>query len=504
MREKIKSHRINIAISVTTLVILVISGYISFNEDSKHTLPNYSIVFNQNKVMRIDIKIEKDNWEKMQSNLDSAYQGEGGMTFRQAPEHPNPPKNRKPAQGDTLHEHRMPMHHMGIKNDTIGNHRPAFKAKKEGKPGRNDRELPSVDPQWVECSINFENKEWKHVGIRYKGNSSLIAAHHSKSKKYSFKLDFDEFEDIYPETKNQRFFGFKQLNLNNNYKDPSLLHEKVASDLFRNFGIAAAHTAFYAVYIHIDNQIQLAGIYTLVEEIDDTVLKTQFTNSKGNLYKPNGQAATFAAGTFNREQMNLKTNKKEADYKDIQQLYTILNSDLRKKDLAKWKSQLENIFDVDCFLKWLASTKVMQNWDAYGQSTRNYYLYNNPETGLLTWIPWDNNEALSTNHREEEMDLNQTQQQNNWPLIAYILQQEEFKEMYKDDIRQFTNKVFTQKAMTDTYNKYKLMLDPYIDIEINNSFCITNKERFESEIEYLKEHVASRNKAVGAYLNREN
>ncbi len=35
--------------------------------------------------------------------------------------------------------------------------------------------------------------------------------------------------------------------------------------------------------------------------------------------------------------------------------------------------------------------------------TQNYYLYNNPDNGLLTWIPWDNNEALQ--ERENRVDL---------------------------------------------------------------------------------------------------
>ena len=37
---------------------------------------------------------------------------------------------------------------------------------------------------------------------------------------------------------------------------------------------------------------------------------------------------------------------------------------------------------------------VMQNWDTYGRMAHNYVVYNDPGTGLLTWIPWDSNEAL--------------------------------------------------------------------------------------------------------------
>ncbi|MGD8807508.1 MAG: CotH kinase family protein, partial [Chloroflexota bacterium] len=47
------------------------------------------------------------------------------------------------------------------------------------------------------------------------------------------------------------------------------------------------------------------------------------------------------------------------------------------------------------FLKWLAISAIIQHWDAYGNMSHNYYLYDDPETGQLTWISWDNNMAMS-------------------------------------------------------------------------------------------------------------
>ena len=71
-------------------------------------------------------------------------------------------------------------------------------------------------PLWVPSTVEFDGKEWYQVGIRYKGNSTLLNAERSNTDKYPFKLDFDEFEDTYPAIENQRFFGFKQLNLSSN------------------------------------------------------------------------------------------------------------------------------------------------------------------------------------------------------------------------------------------------------------------------------------------------
>ena len=65
-------------------------------------------------------------------------------------------------------------------------------------------------------------------------------------------------------------------------------------------------------------------------------------------------------------------------------------------DAEAWRTSLEQVFNTDQFLKWLAVNTTIQNWDTYGRMTHNYYLYNNPQNNQLTWIPWDNNEALQT------------------------------------------------------------------------------------------------------------
>lgn len=298
--------------------------------------PNYDIVFEQNTVLRFDIEISSTNWSIMQSDL----------------------------------------------SENINS----------GGPGGNN--LTDFDPVWVPCSFNFNGTEWYNVGIRYKGNSSLQSAYLSGNNKLSFKLDFDEFEDDYPDLADQRFYGFKQLNLNNNFDDESLMRDKVATDLFRKFGLVAAQTTFCIVYVDHGSGPQYYGVYTLVEEVDDTVLESQFDSDEGNLYKPDGDAASFAQGTFDESELEKKNNEDLADYSDIENLYNIINSSDRINDTELWKTNLNNIFNVDGFMQWLAANTVMQNWDTYGIMTHNYYLYNNPENSLLTWIPWDNNEAL--------------------------------------------------------------------------------------------------------------
>ena len=215
-----------------------------------------------------------------------------------------------------------------------------------GMMGGNDDQ----NPVWVEAEISFKGEIWEYVGIRFKGNSSLKSTWGSNSLKLPFKLDFDEFEGVYPETEDQRFYGFKQLSFSSGFKDDSLLREKVAADIFREAGVPSAQTAFYSVTIDYGEGPVYFGLFTAVEVVDDTVIETQFSNDNGNVYKPEGTGATFAEGSFNEDSFDKETNQDEADYSDVLALFTILHADNCLTDPETWRSELEAVFDIDTFL----------------------------------------------------------------------------------------------------------------------------------------------------------
>ncbi|MCL3779412.1 spore coat protein [Prolixibacteraceae bacterium JC049] len=415
-------------------------------DDDTHSVNaelNYDVVFNQNEVLQFDITIASDDWTKMQSNLSSIL-GSGG-----------------------------------------------------NRPGER---FSSTNPMFVPCTVRFNDTEWYHVGIRYKGNSSLHSSYRAGINKLSFKLDFDQFEDDYPAIKDQRFFGFKQLNLKNNFNDASLMREKVAADLFRQFGLASSQSAFCVVYVNNGNGPQYYGVYALVEEVDDTLIKTQFANGTGNLYKPDGDAASFANGTYDTEEMEIKTNEESPNYTDVKALYDAINSSLRTTDAATWRNNLEKVFNVDVFLKYLAANNVIQNWDTYGKMTHNYYLYNDPTSGLLTWIPWDNNEAFQEGKQGGALSLSMDEVGNNWPLISYIIDQPEYKATYEEYLQQFIDDVFVPATLTSTYSKYYELIKEYAYAEESGYTFIKSDGQFDSTVETLKDHVQTRNNTVNSYL----
>lgn len=360
------------------------------------------------------------------------------------------------------------------------------------------------DPIFVPAEVFYNDTQWYRVGIRFKGNSSLQTSWQQGILKLSFKLDFDEYEDDYPQIDNQRFYGFKKFSLKNNYSDPSFVREKVAADVFYDAGLAVSHTAFYTLYVDHGDGPEYFGLYTLVEEVDGEVLDTQFSSDDGNLYKPEDDGATFAYGSFDEESFEKKTNEDDADWSDIQALFSALHDDTATSDPQTWRANLEAVFNVDAYLNYLAVNGIIQNWDSYGVMPHNYYLYNNPETSQLTWIPWDHNETLQDGKMGGALaldfsDLNSA----DWPLIGNIYADEEYKNRYNEYLLSVSQTAFETNQIQAKYQDYQALIEPYATSERSGYSFLNNSNEFYQAIDELISHVEERNDAVEQYLDNQ-
>lgn len=415
---------------------------------SKDSEPNFTEIFPDDAVNRLDLVITETRWQSMLDDMKGLY-----GTFGQ-------------------------------------------------RSGPGGGSFSDEDPIFVPAEVFYNGKEWYRVGVRFKGNSSLQSSWQAGILKLSFKLDFDEFEDDYPQIKNQRFYGFKKLSLKNNYDDDSMLREKVSTEIFRNAGLASSHAAFYTVYVDHGEGPKYFGLYTLVEEVDDTVVDTQFSSDDGNLYKPDGDAASFANGTFDEDEYVKKNNEDESDFSDVQNLLTILHDGTRTSDASTWRTNLETVLDTDVFLKYLAVNTVIQNWDTYGRMTHNYFLYNNPDNNKLTWIPWDNNEALQTGKQGGSLALDFSDlSSSQWPLIGYLYQDAVYKAKYDTYLEEIINNSFKESTIQAQYTTYAALIEEHATSEVSGYTFLNSSSSFQSGVSSLKTHATSRKNAVSSYLD---
>ncbi|MBG0786277.1 MAG: CotH kinase family protein [Anaerolineaceae bacterium] len=460
--------------------------------------PDYDTVFPQDEVNRIDITISADNWDAMLADMTELYgefgESTGMMGFANAPQdgaQGNPPGDRpNPGDGQNIPQDLPEAGQMPDRGANAGGGLPA-----------GNMSADSTNPIWVTATISFEGSTWDYVGIRFKGNSSLKSAWSSGNLKLPFKLDFDQFEEDYPEIDDQRFYGFKQLSLASNFNDDSYLREKVTADIFRDFGVPSAHTAFYEVYVDYGEGPVYFGLYTMVEMVEDTVISQQFESDEGNLYKPEGTGATFAEGTFNEASFDKETNQDADDYSDIEALFAVLHDETRLTNPASWRSELESVLDVDTFLRWLAVNTVVQNWDTYGNMSHNYFLYTDPEDGLITWIPWDNNHALDGSGKNSALSLSLDEVTDKWPLISYLMDDPTYQAQYDSYVEAVVNTVFVPDEMAGTYQYYHDLIAASTLAETAEATMLRSQAAFENSVPELVKQVNSRYEAVQNYLS---
>ncbi|MGA0555100.1 CotH kinase family protein [Larkinella sp. VNQ87] len=419
--------------------------------------PNYAVVFPQEQVNTLEITLTAADWSAIRSDMQEKFGSDFGGS--------------------------------GSSRPGAGN-----------QPG----EFGTGDPDYVAVPVKFNGKVWEKVGFRLKGNSSLSSAWRSGIYKLPFRLHFDRFEDDYPEIKNQRFYGFKELSMSPGYSDNSLIREKVVADIFRSAGVPAARTAFYKVYIDFGEGQKYCGVYTMVEVIDDTMVENQFGEDQGNIYKPESSFRQFTQSEFEK-----KNNETEADYSDVQAFITALNASNRTSDPAQWRTNLENTFNVDHYLKFLAVNNTIVNWDTYGAIAHNYYLYNSP-TGKLTWIPWDHNMSMTSSSTGgmagmRAVSLSMSEVTQSWPLLRYVADDPVYYARYKEYVRAFGQSVFTSANMDALFTKYHTLISPYVigpeATESGKYTHLSSSASFTSALSSLKSHVSTRVQAVNDFVN---
>ena len=236
-----------------------------------------------------------------------------------------------------------------------------------------------LEEEYHKANVTINGETVGNVAIRTKGNTSLTSVANSDSDRYSFKLDFDYYDN------NGNYYGLKKLCLNNNYSDNSSMREYISYKIMGELGLDVPQCGYSNITVNGEEW----GLYLAVEAIDETFLETHFDDATGDLYKPEGQDGTGADLVYDGDDissytgLNLKTNEDTSDGKEIIALMKALEDG----------ENLEDLLDVESALKYIAANVALANFDSYlGNTTHNYYLYE--EDGYFTVIPWDMNLAF--------------------------------------------------------------------------------------------------------------
>ncbi|MBQ6267534.1 MAG: CotH kinase family protein [Clostridia bacterium] len=147
--------------------------------------------------------------------------------------------------------------------------------------------------EYAVCTAVIDGNKQTNVAIRAKGNTSLSSVRSSGSQRYSFKMEFDHFED------GKTYDGLDKLCLNNLIQDNTMMKDFIAYYLMNDFGADSPLCSF--AYITINGEDW--GLYLAVEGIEDSFLSRSYGAEAGELYKPD--SLSFGGGRGNGKDFNM-------------------------------------------------------------------------------------------------------------------------------------------------------------------------------------------------------
>jgi spore coat protein CotH len=428
------------------------------------------------------------------------------------------------------------------------------------------------DEEYVDCTVVVDNEAYKNVAIRAKGNTSLSSVSASGSDRYSFKVEFDQYQD------SNTYYGLDKLSLNNVIQDNTYMKDYLTYQFMANFGAAAPLCSY--VYITVNGEDW--GLYLAVEGVEDSFLNRNYGSNYGELYKPDslsmGGGDDEKEGGFDKSNIpedfdpsqmqngempegfdpsqmqngempegfdpsQMQNRGKQAgDFdksnigggfgggmgsSDVKLQYIDDNPDSYSNifDNAKTDTSfddqtrlinslqklsegedIENVVDIEEVIRYFVVHNFVCNSDSYtGSMIHNYYLYE--DDGQLSMIPWDYNLAFgsfqassdATSSINDPIDTPlSTGTMEDRPMFAWILNNEEYTDIYHDYFSEFIEKYFTSGYMTDFINDTKEMIAPYVGKD-PTKFC--TYDEFEKGVITIEQYCTSRAESVSSQLS---
>jgi len=230
----------------------------------------------------------------------------------------------------------------------------------------------------------------KDAGLRYKGNLSFARSSAAAPLFANFKLKFDVHG-----TKGT-WDGEKTFNLHAGVVDTSKMRDAVAYAIFRAAGVPAPRTAYAELIFTVPGVYQetSAGLFTLIEDVNNRLLERVLPPGNGLLMKPEGArgGVSLLSESWASYIQTYRPDREATAHE--QQRVMEFGRLISQTDVGLFRSRIESFLDVDEFLRFIAVNAFIVNTDSYLRGGHNFYLYLDPADDKFRFLPWDQDLAM--------------------------------------------------------------------------------------------------------------
>ena len=334
---------------------------------------------------------------------------------------------------------------------------------------------------WCDDPISAKltiNKRKYDIDIAYRGS------HIRDFRKKSYHISFYK-----PST----YRNAKEIHINAEYKDPSLLRNKLSLDFFNEIGCLSPKSQFVNMKLNGKNE----GLYLELESVDEHFLTNRQLPQGPIFYAVDGDANFSLMSDLDKEvKKSLKVGYElkygtEQDEFHLQKMIIEINTISK----AEFENEIVKYLNVDQYLRWLAGVVFTQNFDGF---VHNYALYQNSETRLFEVIPWDYDATWGRDVNGKVMEEDYLRIEGFNTLTARILDVKTFRHQYKNLLEVILNNQFNVDYLKPKIQGMHDLIRPYIQ---KDPYKKDDIHLFDKEPEYILDFIEARAKYIRGKLD---
>jgi spore coat protein H len=320
----------------------------------------------------------------------------------------------------------------------------------------------------VPAQLSLEGKRLE-IDIAYRG--SHIRDYAKKSYQISFY-------------KPKIFKGSKVIHLNSEYKDPSMIRNKLSFDFFSEIGVLAPKSQH--VLLTLNGRVE--GVYLEIESVDEYFLKRRSLPAGSIFYAVDGDANFSLMSDLDKETKKSLGLGYERKYGAVEEELKLQEFIFKINTIPKneFEQEIIKYVNVNQYLRWVAGIIFTSNYDGF---VHNYALYRNGDTGLFEVIPWDYDATWGRDVNGKIMEANYVPIRGFNTLTARLLAVDSFRKQYKTLLEEVMKEQFTTEFMMPKAEKLSQHIRPYL---LNDPYKKKYLNEFDQELNVIKDYIEDR------------
>jgi spore coat protein H len=322
-------------------------------------------------------------------------------------------------------------------------------------------------------------------GKKLEINLSYRGSHIRDFAKKSYQISF---------YKPSKYRGVKQFHINAEFKDPSMIRNKLSFDFFSDIGCLAPQSRH--IFLTINGKAE--GVYLEIESVDENFLLRRNLPNGAIFYAVDGDANFSLMSDLDKEtkkSLNLgyekKWGEKEENYY-LQEMIFNINTLPR----AEFEKEIPQHLHINQYLHWVAGGVLTANYDGF---VHNYALYRNGETSLFEMVPWDYDATWGRDVNGKLMEADYVPYDGFNTLTARLLDIESFRRQYREILETIMDQQFTVEYMMPKVENLLKQIRPFVLLDPYKKQQITE---FDNEIEVIRQFIEERRIYLKSQLHK--